>query len=182
METATCPVPDTVWDQLFRLLERAVPEHYRSVDREDLAANTILKMLPRPTAHRMLLRHRERIEAGRLPRCLRQEIVSDAAAVTRRLSKRLPISEAATTPDEHWQVDQEPSPLAQLVDNLPDKFRQIVQMKANGFKQPEIAEALGISPRTVRTYLKKVRDLAKDKGFGPKNCPPLLVQESVEQK
>ncbi len=74
--------------------------------------------------------------------------------------------------------------LNQAIDNLPDQCRAIFKLiKEDGFRYKEVAEILGISPRTVETQLfralKKLQSIAalyvQNPGRKQRKLPPSLL-------
>jgi PAS domain S-box-containing protein len=93
--------------------------------------------------------------------CARRVIRPDAQAVPVQLTASL-VRDAAGTPS-HWLCQASPKLLAG-VESAPDgeplsyRERQVLGLLAHGQDGPAIAERLGLSPETVRSYAQSARD------------------------
>jgi RNA polymerase sigma-70 factor (family 1) len=86
-------------------------------------------------------------------------------------------------PEQQLEWKEMSFQLSQAIDNLPDQCRAVFKLvKEDGFRYKEVAEILGISPRTVETQLframKKLQSLisANTSNTGKKNrkLPPAV--------
>ncbi|MFI6495591.1 sigma-70 family RNA polymerase sigma factor [Streptomyces sp. NPDC050564] len=75
----------------------------------------------------------------------------------------LEVNEAERSPEEHLLETLDHAALAQAVNRLPHRMRQVTWMRAQGICTPAIAQRLHITPATVRVHLHQARQrLAAD--------------------
>ena len=82
-------------------------------------------------------------------RNVNREISLGAPHVFPKLTATTPTPSAVAIADEQWK---------QLVDGEPDHYRRVVELRQIGASHAEIADALGLSAKTVQRVLQRLRD------------------------
>ncbi|MEX2584382.1 MAG: RNA polymerase sigma factor [Gemmatimonadota bacterium] len=72
----------------------------------------------------------------------------------RRLLTAVPLEAPSSTPaDRRLERDEQIEAVRQALDQLPDRDRQLLLMREEGFKYHEIADAVGTAPGSVGTLI-----------------------------
>ncbi len=84
-------------------------------------------------------------------------LVRDAARKTERRQRLLgtapPLVTRPVAPDEGVERSERIAAVRSVLDRLPERDRQLLLMREEGFKYEEIAEAIGVAPASVGTLI-----------------------------
>jgi RNA polymerase sigma factor (sigma-70 family) len=63
--------------------------------------------------------------------------------------------------DKSQPSPDEAAALSEVIKSLPDKLREVVELKLQGYQDKEIAEQLGLSPETIRLRKRRIEHEAR---------------------
>jgi RNA polymerase sigma-70 factor (ECF subfamily) len=145
--------PEDIVQSVFRtFFHRAREGQFQLADPDDLC-----KLLAKITIHKTLrvIAYHQRAKRNRGLETGQGE-VSDELLMAVCAGEPSPEDAAAF-------VDQ----LTHLLDSLAPEDQQVLTLRMEGYGTAEIAEKLGISTRTVRRLMERIRGLAERDGLGP---------------
>jgi RNA polymerase sigma-70 factor (ECF subfamily) len=145
--------PEDIVQSVFRtFFQRAREGHFQLEDPDDLC-----KLLAKITIHKTLrvIAYHQRAKRNRGLETGQGE-VSDELLMAVCAGEPSPDDAAAF-------VDQ----LSHLLDSLSSEDQQVLTLRMEGYGTAEIADKLGISTRTVRRLMERIRGLAERDGLGP---------------
>jgi RNA polymerase sigma-70 factor (ECF subfamily) len=163
MKSATALIESTFLNTRTPLLQRLKRRLGCSHTAEDLVQETYLRLIQQDSLE----------EIGNLPAYLfriasnlvvdhKRQAVAQAEAHHEPLEEDLACPKAS--PDRIAEAGQELDILSQLIAELPPQCRRIFLLhKARHLSHVEIAEQLGISPRTVETQIGKALKILRDR-------------------
>ena len=141
------------FDRIFHLLYPSLHRYlYRLTGdadvAEDIAQESFVRLLsqslPESEARPWLFTVATNLVRDRVRKTVRQE---------RLLSAQPPVVTRFPRPDEHTEQNETVAHVQEVLSRLPDRDRQLLLMREEGFKYEEMAQAIGVAPSSVGTLL-----------------------------
>jgi RNA polymerase sigma-70 factor (ECF subfamily) len=141
------------FDDLF---QRLYPSLYRYLERltgdadaaEDIAQEAFVRLLRQPLPED---------EVRPWLFTVAMNLVRDRARKTERRQRLLsgapPLVTSGQLPDDHVEQSERIQVVRAVLEKLPDRDRQLLLMREEGFKYEEIAAVIGVAPASVGTLI-----------------------------